>query len=936
MLITEMTPNLSNLINNDLCNPVRERSHTLPSMISRAEFIRNSAIELKRATPLINLHQSSLAKEIKHEATLQPMPITKMDKLNAKDYVYLGSSEMRFVGDVGITINSEGQLIMIQGCSHNLIMGLYHKYIQKKHHRCFLVHEKNKNHAIRFDALYINQQGKLLGKIKNGEIFYTINIEKNTKHYYANKSDSNLIITFQKYYGTSPEELSFTKNDNCRLFFSFKEGKIYLFEYANATNKYDYRLLPTCLTLPLPHKYQILSVKKTKGKLQIETLHKKKTRIYYLDPCWINTAQMRAKRLSHKPPQNLYSSMGADAHEKYDSGQPFSSTRLGNFSSKHIPLFSLAIDNFRVHWKKSIQTHSKRKYGDTARNLAKTLDPGLRALYSATKNMVTPLHSADRELHEIPGVSDIRNKYSGLIHELPDSVVNDETVAGRLSTLLAQVEENDRLALNETNVISAFCGIARGGIPFSPGYFFGLVAAISKTHNIAFEKYDKGNIRFSFINKRNAIGAALLGTGQGLEKTLLHRVGIDFFTIMPLEANIILSAYQSKIDDFSFDIKTIALPSLIEGSTSTPEEQNSINRIVDELVVNRTDEYGGEVSLEARIMEFRAQLGTVFEPNNYLVIPRTGGGMMLNAEAISAKRSQKKAIRYKTQDTQSTAVETTLKALSATYNLVGECKIMPIMASSIHDAQFYFPMPIIENSQKITKLKIGSRIDKNLSAQKASTDYGIHPSNVKYVTNMIATLEKIDNEMECVDYIAKLMKAKMTHPLPGNASRAQKKANPSLKKSFLEHTFNAELNNIKKELSQKQRDSMNKKISYFFTAKYRLTHTLQMKLSHIKHELGELIENKNKIGPIQQQEKIKQLQNNIKFFLKNAQYRLRLIEIRSVGELSKTKASIPNIIINFVNKKTFSYTKHLGDISFEYDESAALLPCKITCDYNFI
>lgn len=144
MLITEMTPNLSNLINNDLCNPVRERSHTLPSMISRAEFIRNSAIELKRATPLINLHQSSLAKEIKHEATLQPMPITKMDKLNAKDYVYLGSSEMRFVGDVGITLNSEGQLIMIQGCSHNLIMGLYHKYIQKKTIAVFLFMKKTK------------------------------------------------------------------------------------------------------------------------------------------------------------------------------------------------------------------------------------------------------------------------------------------------------------------------------------------------------------------------------------------------------------------------------------------------------------------------------------------------------------------------------------------------------------------------------------------------------------------------------------------------------------------------------------------------------------------------------------------------------------------------------------------------------------------------
>lgn len=933
MLITEITPNLSEMINDNVCPPIRERSNTLPSMVSRTAFVRHSAIELKRTTPLSNLHQSSLATNIKCNATLQPIAILQ-GGLNAKDYVYLGSSEMSCMSDTGMTLDESGKLIIIKGYSRDVFSGLYHKYLKKRACHYYRVMEKDSS-RMRFDALYINEHGKLIGKLKGSNIFYTINIEKSTKVYFSDGVDDNVQITFQRNIYITPEKLLFKRNDGHQFHFDFKQGEIHLLGLVTPPKEYSCTLFSHHLKLPLPSKYRIVSVKKIRNCLQLETVHDKKTRIYYLDPTHISIPKLVAKRVSHKPPQNLYSCLGTDSHEKYDSGQPFSSTRLGNFSSKHIPLLAPTIDNIRTQWKKFVLSNRKGNRKDALHHLVKASDPGFSALKTVANKMITPRNATAKGNNEIPCISDIKNNYQGLIRELPVTVTRATTVANALLELLSKMEENDSISLSDTSVFSAFAGIARGGVPFSPGYFLGLVVAVSKTHCITFEKINGESIRFSFMNKRNTLAAALCGTGQGLEKSLFNRAKIDFFTVMPLEANLILFLYTCKTEDFSFDIKIDQLPSLINGPIDLPEHDANIQRIIDKLIINQTTEQGVEFSLEARIIELRAQIGMGYEPSNYLVIPRTGGGLMLNGEILSFKNSKTSKLEYNTQIRKNQQSDTTLKALSTSCSFVGECKIMPIVSSTINNESFYLPMPIIENSQKKNIISKASLIQYCSQQTAPPMLFSIHQENVKYFSKMYHELNNIDAEMEYVGIINKITKVKITRPLSRQSNTRYKKTHYKLQDIMFDHPFVAELKKIKSELPNKERDNMNKKLCYFFTAKYTINDFHQDSLFKLKEEVKVLTEFKT--NQRLQRKAIKNLQKKIRLFQEKTQYQLSMIEIKSVGSLSKENSSIPNLIINFNHKKTLSYSKSLGNIIFKYsDEDLQVSPCKVICDYKFI
>lgn len=131
------------------------------------------------------------------------------------------------------------------------------------------------------------------------------------------------------------------------------------------------------------------------------------------------------------------------------------------------------------------------------------------------------------------------NNYTSLIEKLPDSVVRNKDMTLAIPNILNSLKNGDQLSLIKSNDISFFGGIARGGAPLAPGYFVGFVGALSKKHYVSFAKMDDNEISCSFDNRLTALLALLAGTGQGLEKKLLKTPDIDYFTILPIESNII-------------------------------------------------------------------------------------------------------------------------------------------------------------------------------------------------------------------------------------------------------------------------------------------------------------------------------------------------------------------------------------------------------------
>ncbi|MFT8212040.1 MAG: hypothetical protein ACMZI0_18340 [Symbiopectobacterium sp.] len=139
----------------------------------------------------------------------------------------------------------------------------------------------------------------------------------------------------------------------------------------------------------------------------------------------------------------------------------------------------------------------------------------------------------------------MNDNYTALIENLPDTVINKRDPSIAIPDILNSLKNGDRLSLIKSNDISAFCGIARGGAPFVPGFFVGGVAAISKKSSISFNKMDDNEVSCSFDEKLTKLFAFLAGTGQWLEKTLLKTSTIDYLTLLPIESNLI---YVFQID----------------------------------------------------------------------------------------------------------------------------------------------------------------------------------------------------------------------------------------------------------------------------------------------------------------------------------------------------------------------------------------------------
>ncbi|MFT8212036.1 MAG: hypothetical protein ACMZI0_18320 [Symbiopectobacterium sp.] len=199
--------------------------------------------------------------------------------------------------------------------------------------------QSNDKKNIAFDSLHINALGELTAKVMGENIYYTITFNKNTEINTVEGTAKKINVTYRKQSEPLSTALSLQTEDGNTIHYHLKNNELYLRAYSIGNKIYDYSLMGYKLNTSISKKYLITSVKGCRNTLQIEALKGYKIRIFYLDPNDIAMSQLRAKRISHKPPQSLYSFLGGDIHEKYYSGQPFSSSRLGNFGTSLTPFF---------------------------------------------------------------------------------------------------------------------------------------------------------------------------------------------------------------------------------------------------------------------------------------------------------------------------------------------------------------------------------------------------------------------------------------------------------------------------------------------------------------------------------------------------------------------------------------------------------------------
>lgn len=659
-----------------------------------------------------------------------------IENINAKDYVYLGSVSKSLFNQTGLSLDKEGNLLFVKGRRADLFMGMYQKYIKTPSYLTCSVVLNNKMISMKFNALVINKKGELIA------------IEKKTKQPYRlffqnseEKDPNEMTIMLCK---ASEEkgienDLTFTcLNDNKSTFCSFyiTQGKLY-FKKCYLDDHHNYNQTYYRINLPLKKQWQINSIKKTLHVLQLEIKNKlvNKTRIFYLDPLYINFEKQKAKWLSHKPPQNLISGLGNDPHESYYSGLPFSSTRAGNFSSQYIPLLSSSVDKFRMSLKRAKPLYYRGQHGKCVKEIARSIDPGFEHFIRKLRDHFFTSCTIDTNLEQKKHIYaehkiNLIHNAKEIIHNLAENtayISREDRLSQVIQRIMVNLNDNDTLIFNSIDQFSLFFGVAAGGIPFAPGWFAGVLVLLKKHYQLAITK-KKANLGFQFIYKADKSLIPLVGTGQGLEDngSFFKTVGVDLMTVLPIEANLILIANLVSGSSFGFELKKKDANEFIEVLLDNEKYSWLEDHIIDETKVEFYKENNLIMCIEAK-SEWRGEVGFMANSHTYLVLPRTALGIRLALQLIRIQQQQKETISADNR-VEKCKPGLTISLFSCDADFFEEAKIMPIPMQSGYmgtENPWCFPLPLQEEYNKIVGYQSISH-QFNTSVQKTMTTSTIH------------------------------------------------------------------------------------------------------------------------------------------------------------------------------------------------------------------
>ena len=667
---------------------------------------------LRRSEKMANIHCVSVKVKLAYEC------INDSRRLNAIDYVYLGSLYGGPPLHQGLTLDEQGNLLLIKGKSSDFFKRCWLKATQNTKFYIAKI-DLWEERKMQFSRLNINQEGKLIAWGKNEKVQYEINftMEGITKEIYVDRPlDTASYIGLQIIKLSKPFHksllLQFSLDEINTIEFFFTNGSLYLNEIWNDKYRYNYDFMKHRLTMPLPSRAKILSATKVANQVKLCIEQDGGTSIMYFSPHHVNMQTCHVKHLSHKPVQNFYSGTGADPHEKVHSGLPFDRQRLGNFSSKNIPLFSSVIDNFRRNFKKAKNAHFAGDKYRTGRFMAKAFDPGLQCMFETAREVVwpkktpsglTPRHEVIQEV--LPLTDFVQDKrLRKVFSSATDYIGPAESLERMLKLSLSSLEENESISLNISKSTAFFIGVAAAGLPI-PGWFAGTLARWGKQDSLTLTKSESGKISFSFIRNKARSLVALAGTGQGLEEKgkLLSAGGIDLITVLPVEANFIAAGNAENEHSFSFKIEWSHID-LFLGILFSPNTMNGqVEKWITDATLKKTRDKNITLSLEAK-SEFRGQIGFMANANTYLVLPRTALGAAATMNFCDYAKKESITISG-LGDTNNLLKEKSAKTtyLSSSLNAFHERKIMPIAMTGLDTPGkqiMCYPLPLFEESNQ--------------------------------------------------------------------------------------------------------------------------------------------------------------------------------------------------------------------------------------------
>lgn len=913
----------------------------------------------------------------------------------ANNYVYLGSTNTSLLNNMGVTLEEDGSLLLIKGRSYDLFAGLYHKYLKGGFkYEGFNIVSKNRE-SIKFKEIYVDLDGFLIGRKRDNnsasekDIFYKINFKKIEKEYdleslKQENINSNFLVEYEEYIPKENEkhDLSSINNivekkeknilkinrEGMRIEIKLKDNQLFAKGLPTILeskwDEVDSEVKEYKIKLPLKGKDKILAIKPVLNKIQLVVDKGNKIKIYYLDPLnifSIKDYQYEVTRLTQEPPLSFYSMVGENNFKNYHSGQPFSTQTIGNFSSRHIPFFSSLIDNSRVYIDKAKQQYALKKYNAMMLNIAKSVDPGFRGLFSNIKQLVNSSVSPYKNKNiALDGVKKNITKSYAVLNKVVKGINNGKTQGEVIYSVVKELKEKESITINHYNDMRAFFGINAFNLPKNIGVNAFLLASYAKTHSCTLSKAEEvkeetkePEVIFSFVNKNNTDISAGLSAGIGAYNQRWGNDSINYGVITPAMASVILNINHEKQSNFSFKIALDDVAECIDKGLNITKDRLKYSSTLKE---NR--DINASLGVELR-SEASFDVGVSVGSNTEVTIPRNAIGANFIANILKLNININKFLDYGQLESDESKREVSLKLLDFSFELYRDLKFTPSSTSSTNEIQWY-PLTTVKNFELMIQKKINALLGFSLfnsEELKSKEEIEKSNSNRKEIYKNILKINKLfdsyPNQHEVSKSIDKLDKVYL-NLLSGKEFKNKLVLNKKERKDDYQtentknnaniinenpeiQQFLSDLKERKETLSSQTKSNMNEKFKPYVVSKYRLNEKSKKLYSDAKDKLNNLINEikSNKEVKLDEiKEKLDQLYIECTQELKEVEYNLDSIDVMSISELADKEKSLPMVFVRLGSQKSIIHHQVKGEIKFKYDSSDNQLN-KISTNYYF-
>lgn len=918
---------------------------------------------------------------------------------NVKNYLYLGSTNTSLLNDMGITLEDDGSLLLIKGKSHDLFTGLYQKHFNKGFKYEGFNIDSTKSENIKFKELYVDLDGNLIGRVrnkdddenkeKNGDILYKINFKSIDKEYdlkecLLNKDKSTISIEYEEYMvdDNKKHDLSSVNNiveaqekniikinrEGLNITIELKDNQLFttglpkkIESKSDEPDGIENQVEEHKIKLPLNKKTKILAIKPILNQIQlvVENENENETKIYYLNPLNIfavKNYQYEVTRLKQEPPLSFYSMVGENNYKNYHPGQPFSSQTVGNFSSRHIPFFSSLIDNYRVHVDKAKEQYALKKYKSMALNIAKSIDPGFRGLFSNIKQIVNSSTSAyNKKTLALYGVKENIAKSYNVLNRVVKGINNGKKQGEIIHTLVKELKEKESITIEHANDIRAFFGINAFNLPGNIGVNAFILASYAKTHSIILSKNEKDEVTFSFVNNNDTNLLAGLSAGVSAYNKCWDSNNINYGFVTPVMASMLINMNYTKSSNFSFKIDLNHVNDFINKGLDVSEDMLKYNSTLEEskkISIGVGGELRSEVSFNVDV---------TLNNHTGMTVPRNALGANLFLNLLKLNININKITSNGDTEVSLNKKDVDLDFFELGLEFYRDLKFTPSSTTTDNNIQWY-PLATVKDFELMVQKKINSLLkiplfnsEKLISKQEEVDNI----KNLKGVYKRMLKINKLIDKYPDEYTTSKTINKADDIYLNLSADKKQKNKlkemvnnknnlinNGEIPKIDTNTKVDAKNNNIKiflselkekkEKLSSQQKDNKNEKFKPYVVENYKLNEESKSILLEMNNKINEWVakKNNNQLVDLKDlKESLDSLYHEYKEKLSQVEYQIESIDLMSISEMGYKKKTLPTGFVRLGNKKAIIHHQVKGQIQFTHNNSEV---DKISSKYYFI